>query len=95
MMNQHAARLGMTNSHLKTVMDSHGGPLHQCTRFSYPDVGFNQRVSRLVSLFSQKEFTFNKITQHNRNQLLSRDESVAALKPDLLMMPVIAWLLLP
>ncbi len=30
--------------------------------------------------FSQKEFTFNKITQHNRNQLLSRDESVDGVK---------------
>ena len=30
--------------------------------------------------FSQKEFTFNKITQQNRNKLLSRDESVDGVK---------------
>ena len=30
--------------------------------------------------FSQKEFTYNKITQHNRNQLLSRDETVDGVK---------------
>jgi len=30
--------------------------------------------------FSQKEFTFNNIVQHNRNQLLSRDETVDGVK---------------
>ncbi|MCX7082984.1 MAG: serine-type D-Ala-D-Ala carboxypeptidase, partial [Methylococcales bacterium] len=30
--------------------------------------------------FSQKEFTYNKITQQNRNKLLSRDESVDGVK---------------
>jgi len=74
---------------LKTEWTPHGGPLHQCTRFSYPDVGFNQRVSRLVSLVFSKRITFNKITRITATNCFHATSQLTALKPDLLMMPVI------
>ncbi len=81
MMNQHAARLGMINTHFK---NSDGLPVedHYTTA---RDLGL--LTSALIKefpeyyrWFSLKEFTFNNITQQNRNKLLSRDESVDGVK---------------
>lgn len=81
MMNQHAARLGMLNSHFE---DSNGLPAEN----HYTSARDLAIVTKAIidefpdyyRWFSQKEFTYNKITQHNRNQLLSRDESVDGVK---------------
>ncbi|MEY4767579.1 MAG: hypothetical protein RL637_218 [Pseudomonadota bacterium] len=81
MMNQHAARLGMTNTHFENSM---GLPVdnHYTTA---RDLVILTRA--LISEFpeyyrwdSQKEFTYNKITQQNRNKLLWRDNSVDGVK---------------
>ena len=81
MMNQHASRLGMVNTHFK---NSDGLPVedHYTTA---RDLGI--LTSALIKefpeyyrWFSLKEFTFNNITQQNRNKLLSRDESVDGVK---------------
>ena len=81
MMNQHASRLGMVNTHFK---NSDGLPVedHYTTA---RDLGL--LTSALIKefpeyyrWFSLKEFTFNNITQQNRNKLLSRDESVDGVK---------------
>ncbi len=81
MMNQQAARLGMLNSHFE---DSNGLPAEN----HYTSARDLAIVTKAIidefpdyyRWFSQKEFTYNKITQHNRNQLLSRDETVDGVK---------------
>ncbi len=81
MMNQHAARLGMTNSHFK---NSDGLPMEDhytsARDLAILTAALIKEFPDYYRWFSQKEFTFNKITQHNRNQLLSRDESVDGVK---------------
>ena len=81
MMNQHAARLGMTNSHFKNSdglpMDDHYTSARDLAILT---AALIKEFPEWYRWFSQKEFTFNKITQHNRNQLLSRDESVDGVK---------------
>ncbi len=81
MMNQQAARLGMLNSHFE---DSNGLPAEN----HYTSARDLAIVTKAIidefpdyyRWFSQKEFTYNKITQHNRNQLLERDETVDGVK---------------
>lgn len=81
MMNQHAARIGMTNSHFK---NSDGLPIegHYTTARDLATLtgALIREFPNYYPWFSQKEFTYNKITQHNRNQLLARDESVDGVK---------------
>ncbi|MFZ2724875.1 MAG: D-alanyl-D-alanine carboxypeptidase family protein [Methylococcaceae bacterium] len=81
MMNQHAARLGMKNSHFQ---NSDGLPTenHYSTArdLALLTTAVIKEFPEYYHWFSQKEFTFNKITQHNRNKLLSRDESVDGVK---------------
>jgi serine-type D-Ala-D-Ala carboxypeptidase (penicillin-binding protein 5/6) len=81
LMNQHAARLGMLNTHFE---NSTGLPSenHYTTA---KDLAILTRA--IINEFpeyyrwdSQKEFTYNNITQHNRNKLLWRDESVDGVK---------------
>jgi D-alanyl-D-alanine carboxypeptidase (penicillin-binding protein 5/6) len=81
MMNQHAARLGMTNSHFKNSdglpMDDHYTSARDLAILTSALI---KEFPDYYRWFSQKEFTFNKITQQNRNKLLSRDESVDGVK---------------
>ncbi len=81
MMNQHAKRLGMTNSHFE---DSNGLPIenHYTTArdLAILTTALIKEFPDFYRWFSQKEFTYNKITQHNRNQLLSRDGTVDGVK---------------
>ena len=81
LMNQHATRLGMTHTvfhnstglpaegHLTTARDL--AILAQAIIRDYPE---HYRV------YSEKEFTFNKIRQPNRNKLLWSDNTVDGLK---------------
>ncbi len=81
LMNQHAKKIGMENSnfinatglpadgHFITALDA--AKLAKAIIVKFP----NQ-----FSVFSEKEFTFNNITQHNRNSLLWRDPSVDGFK---------------
>ncbi len=81
MMNQHAERLGMKNSHFQ---DSNGLPIenHYTTARDLAILtrALIKEFPDYYRWFSQKEFTFNNIVQHNRNQLLSRDETVDGVK---------------
>jgi len=81
MMNQHAERLGMKNSHFE---DSNGLPVdnHYTTArdLAILTQALIKEFPDYYRWFSQKEFTFNNIVQHNRNQLLSRDETVDGVK---------------
>ena len=81
MMNQHAKQLGMQNSnfHNATGLPAEG---HLVTA---SDVALLGRAliadfPELYHFYAEKEFTFNKIKQHNRNTLLYRDPTVDGFK---------------
>lgn len=81
LMNQHAARLGMKDTHFTNSMGL-PSPDHYSTARDLAKL-----TRALISEFpqyyrwdSQKEFTYNKITQPNRNLLLWRDPSVDGVK---------------
>ena len=81
LMNQHAQALGMTSSsfrnstglpdvdHYMTARDT--VVLARAIISEFPDY---------YSMYSERDFTYNEITQHNRNGLLWRDPSVDGLK---------------
>lgn len=81
MMNQQAARLGMKNTHFQ---NSDGLPIenHYTTArdLAILTTALIKEFPDYYPWFSQQEFTYNKITQHNRNLLLGRDESVDGVK---------------
>lgn len=81
LMNQHAARLGMNNSHFENSdglpSDGHYTSARDLAILS---AALIKDFPEYYPWFSQKEFTYNKITQHNRNLLLSRDQSVDGIK---------------
>lgn len=81
LMNQHAARLGMTNSHFENS-DGLPSDTHYTTArdLAIITTALIKEFPEYYPWFSQKEFTYNKITQGNRNMLLSRDESVDGVK---------------
>lgn len=81
MMNQHAERLGMVNTHFENSMGLPGKNHYTTAR------DLSILTSALINEFpeyyrwdSQKEFTYNNITQPNRNKLLWRDKSVDGVK---------------
>ncbi len=81
MMNQHAERLGMVNSHFE---NSTGLPSenHYTTAddLAILTTAVIREFPEYYKWDSQKEFTYNKITQPNRNKLLWRDNSVDGVK---------------
>jgi D-alanyl-D-alanine carboxypeptidase (penicillin-binding protein 5/6) len=81
MMNQHAERLGMANSHFENSdglpSDSHYTTAKDLAMLTS---ALMREFPQYYPWFSQKEFTYNKITQKNRNLLLSRDQSVDGVK---------------
>jgi D-alanyl-D-alanine carboxypeptidase (penicillin-binding protein 5/6) len=79
-MNQHAQKLGLTNTHF---VNSHGlpDPAHYTTARDLATL--SQAIIRYPSeyaLYKEQEFTYNNIRQYNRNGLLRRDSSVDGLK---------------
>ncbi len=81
MMNQHAARLGMVNSHFTNSMGL-PHPDHYSTARDLATLAraVIKEFPEYYRWDSQKEFTYNKITQPNRNLLLWRDASVDGIK---------------
>lgn len=81
MMNEQASRLGMVNSNFE---NSTGLPMPNHFSSARDLALLAQAIIREFPEFyrwdSQKEFTYNNITQKNRNLLLWRDESVDGLK---------------
>ena len=80
-MNQYAQQLGMSGSHFE---NSPGmpGPQHYVTA---RDIGLLSAAlirdfPEYYKYYSQRDFTWNKITQPNRNGLLDRDPTVDGLK---------------
>ncbi len=81
LMNQYAARLGMTASHF---VNSTGLPAPE-HRTTARDLAILTRAlirdfPQYYPLYSEKRFTWNEITQYNRNKLLWRDETVDGVK---------------
>lgn len=81
LMNQHAKRLGLTNTHFKNAT---GLPAEN--HYSSPrDLALIARAlivdfPEQYSIYKEKYFTFNDIKQPNRNRLLWRDETVDGVK---------------
>ncbi|MFK5894781.1 MAG: D-alanyl-D-alanine carboxypeptidase family protein, partial [Pseudomonadota bacterium] len=81
LMNQHASSLGMTKTNF---LNSTGLPneahLTTAKDLSILARELIKRFPQYYKWYSTKEFTFNKIKQHNRNQLLWRDKTVDGMK---------------
>jgi len=81
MMNQYAAELGMLNTQYRNVTGlptkEHFTSAADIARLA---TALIREFPEYYKWYSQKEFTYNKITQKNRNALLWRDPSVDGLK---------------
>ena len=83
MMNQHAQRLGMSNSHF---MNSSGLDTEEAYNImSARDLAILARATIVehpthYNIYSEREFTYNGITQPNRNTLLFRDRNIDGMK---------------
>jgi len=81
MMNQHAAALGMRSSHFRNATglpaENHVTTARDLATLSRAVI---QEFPEHYAWHSQREFTYNDITQSNRNSLLWRDDSVDGLK---------------
>ena len=81
MMNQHAERLGMLDSHFENSMGlpkkNHYSTARDLAKLTTAVIAEFPEYYRWDS---EKEFTYNKITQSNRNKLLWRDKSVDGVK---------------
>ena len=81
LMNDEAKRLGLTN----TVFDNSTGMPGSAHYSTARDIALISRAiitefPEYYRWYSEREFTYNGITQHNRNQLLWQDSSVDGLK---------------
>jgi D-alanyl-D-alanine carboxypeptidase (penicillin-binding protein 5/6) len=81
LMNQYAARLGMTNSHFENAAGmpsaNHFVTARDMSRLARAII---DEFPDYYHWYSQREFTWNDITQANRNGLLERDPSVDGMK---------------
>ena len=81
MMNQQAARLGMTNTHYMNATglpnENHYSTAHDLAKLA---VALIEHYPKFYKIFSEKYFTYNNIRQPNRNELLWRDPSVDGVK---------------
>ncbi len=79
-MNQHAQKLGMANTHF---VNSHGLPDPQHYTSARDLALLSQAIIKFpneYALYKVQEFTYNNIRQFNRNGLLRRDPTVDGLK---------------
>lgn len=81
LMNKHAVEIGLSNSYF---VNSHGlpHPQHLTTARDLATLAkaIITRFPEHYRIYSQREFTYNDITQYNRNALLGEDPSVDGLK---------------
>lgn len=80
-MNQHAALLGMDNTH---YVNAHGlpDPDHYTTARDLAKLAqaVIKQFPEDYRMYSEREFTFNNIRQYNRNTLMAEDATVDGLK---------------
>ena len=82
LMNKEAARLGMTNTHYVNATGL-PDPQHYTTAYDLSLLAaalIHDFPDQYKRLYSQKEYTYNKITQPNRNRLLWLDPFVDGVK---------------
>lgn len=81
MMNQHAERLGMTNTNFVNATgwpnENHYSTAHDLAKLS---IALIKDFPEHYEIYSEKYFTYNNIRQPNRNTLLWRDPSVDGVK---------------
>ncbi|MDH3417936.1 MAG: D-alanyl-D-alanine carboxypeptidase [Gammaproteobacteria bacterium] len=81
LMNQHAAMLGMTGTNFENPTglpgDNHVMTARDIALLAKAIV---EEFPEYYGFYSEREFTYNGIRQHNRNSLLWRDQSVDGLK---------------
>lgn len=81
LMNQQAQLLGMTHSHFKNATGWPAeGHLTTARDMSVLARALVRNFPEHYSLYAEKEFTYNNITQSNRNGLLWRDQDVDGIK---------------
>ncbi|MEM7431953.1 MAG: D-alanyl-D-alanine carboxypeptidase family protein [Pseudomonadota bacterium] len=81
LMNQYAARLGMRSSNFENATGLPGENHYSTARdMSTLARAIIQEFPEYYGWYSVREFTFNDITQPNRNNLLWRDDSVDGMK---------------
>jgi serine-type D-Ala-D-Ala carboxypeptidase (penicillin-binding protein 5/6) len=80
-MNHYAEELGMTGTHFMNATglphEEHYTTARDVVRLSAATI---REFPEYYAWYSEKEFTFNEIRQHNRNTLLWRDPSIDGLK---------------
>ena len=80
-MNQHAARLGMENTHFKNAtglpVEGHYSSAHDLARLTQHIIN---DYPEHYKMYSERSFTYGGIKQPNRNRLLWRDPSADGLK---------------
>jgi D-alanyl-D-alanine carboxypeptidase (penicillin-binding protein 5/6) len=81
LMNRHAEEIGLQGSHF-TNSTGLPDPEHYMTARDIARIAglLIEEFPEYYKWYSQKEFTFNEITQYNRNKLLWRDDSVDGVK---------------
>lgn len=80
-MNQYAREIGMTSTHFMNASGlDHENHFTTARDMATLAKHLIARFPDYYSLYSEKNFTFNNITQQNRNRLLWRDASVDGLK---------------
>lgn len=81
MMNEYAARFGMTNTVFKNSMGLPArGHLSSARDLAKLAQAIIADFPQYYDIYSQREYTYNEIVQYNRNRLLGRDPSVDGLK---------------
>ncbi|MGR8934714.1 MAG: D-alanyl-D-alanine carboxypeptidase family protein [Gammaproteobacteria bacterium] len=81
MMNQHAKRLGMLNTHFSNSMGLPADDHYTTARdLAILTRALIKEFPQYYAWFKLKEYTYNNITQANRNKLLYRDASVDGVK---------------
>jgi D-alanyl-D-alanine carboxypeptidase (penicillin-binding protein 5/6) len=81
LMNRHAARLGLANTHF---VNASGAPAHDQYSTAHDLASLALALIRdfpeRYPLFAEKDYTYNHIAQNNRNRLLWTDPTVDGLK---------------
>jgi len=81
LMNHYATQLGMTNSHFMNATGLPNEDHYTTARdVAILSVALIAEFPDYYHWYSEKEYSFNKIRQHNRNNLLWRDPAVDGLK---------------
>jgi D-alanyl-D-alanine carboxypeptidase (penicillin-binding protein 5/6) len=80
-MNHYAEELGMTGTHFQNSTGWPGDEHYTTARdIAILSVAIIRDFPEYYAWYSEKEFTFNEIRQHNRNTLLWRDPAIDGLK---------------